>query len=173
MYCSEVEFPKMMRGGWNVREWLPNYQETLVLAMPATQVIQLVRTAVSFSLPRDPLEEPFWGWITENRFRISLKVKRANPYLPVIKGTLESTHSGSILFLQFQLLPTTRMFLLFWTLLIVFGSVVVAYQRDNGWYMLGGLAITAAIHAVVWGNFHLQRKISRERLLALLASDRA
>jgi hypothetical protein len=159
----------MWRKGWNVvREWLPNYRETLVLSLPGADVMARLRAAVSFSTPRDPLEEPFWGWITEDRFRISLKIARPNAYLPVIKGVLEPTRNGSILFLQFQLLPTTRLFLVFWTLFIVLATVVVTFQYQNAWYLAGGLLLAAAVHAIVWGNFHLQRKISRARLLSIL-----
>lgn len=160
-----------MRWEWNVREWLPNQRETLVVPLAADALLARLRTAVSFTLPRDPLDEPFWGWIKSNRFRISLKVKRPTPYMPVIVGSVEATRTGSILFLRYQLLPTTKVFLLFWTLLICLGSVFVAFQYQRGVYAAAGALILVFIHAVVWANFHLQRKIAREQLLALLARN--
>lgn len=153
-----------------MREWLPHHRETLVVALTADEVLLRLRAAVSFVLPRDPLDEPFWGWIKDNRFRISLKVKRPTPYMPVILGSVEATRNGSILFVRYQLLPTTRLFLIFWTLLIVLGAAVVAFQYQRGSYAAMGALLLVFIHAVVWGNFQLQRKIAREQLHALITT---
>lgn len=154
-----------------IRKWLPNHQETQVFAASAEEVMDRIRTGVTITLSRDPLDEPFWGWIRDNRFRITLRGRRPTPYVPVIMGTVEPTRSGAILFLRFHLLPTTRLFLVFWTLLILLGSVVVTFQYQRAYYALIGAAILTFLHAVAWGNFHLQRKIARERLLQMLQDD--
>lgn len=160
-----------MRGAFTIHEWLPTHRETQVFAVPAAELLDRLRSGVSFSLPRDPLEEPFWGWIRDNRFKISPKVRRPTPYMPVIVGTVEPTRTGAILFLRFQLLPTTRLFLVFWSLLITLGTAVVSFQYQRISYALGGVAMLIFIHAVVWGNFNLQRKIARERLMHMLKSE--
>lgn len=154
-----------------IRNWLPYHQETQVFAVSAEEVMGRIRTGVSGTHSRDPLDEPYGGWIRDNRFRITLRGSRPTPYVPVIMGTVEPTRTGALLFLRFHLLPTTRLFLVFWTLLILLGSVVVSFQYQRAYYALIGVAILAFLHAVVWGNFHLQRKIARERLLHMLQDD--
>lgn len=110
----------------------------------------------------------FNGWVKEERFRISLRVHRANNYLPLVAGEIESTSGGSILFVDYRLFPTTRMMLLLWTLLLILGSLISSYQTKNVLYLAGGAAAIVLIHAIVWSNFKLQLDITRKALHDLL-----
>lgn len=110
----------------------------------------------------------FNGWVKEERFRISLRVHRANNYLPLIAGEIESTSGGSILFVDYRLFPTTRMMLLLWTMLLILGSLIFSYQTKNVVILAGGTAAIVLIHAIVWSNFKLQLDITRKALHDLL-----
>lgn len=106
----------------------------------------------------------FNGWIKEDRFRISLRVHRANNYIPLVIGQIESTRSGSILLVDYKLFPTTRFLLLFWTIVLLFGSIFATYQTDNLLYLIGGVFFITLIYSIVRSNFMLQLKPTREAL---------
>ena len=145
---------------------LPAYHETIVLPHPAAEVYNTLAASTSNKpfIQSDEQVLFFNGWVKEGRFRLSLRVHRANHYLPLVFGQIESTSSGSILFIDYKLFPTTRLLLTFWTLLLLLGSVFSAYQTRNILYLGGGTAIIALIHTIVWSNFKLQLKPTRTAL---------
>jgi hypothetical protein len=149
---------------------LPSYHETLVLPKPAVEVCQLLAGATSNRpfLQPDETTLYFNGWVNEKRFRISLRVRRANHYLPLVKGKIESSSSGCILFIDYGLFPTIRLLLTLWTILLILGSLVVYYQTKNFFFLLAGLGIIAVIHGIVWSNFKLQLLPTRDAFLRLL-----
>jgi hypothetical protein len=113
----------------------------------------------------------FNGWVKEQRFRISHRVQRANNYLPLVVGEIESTSSGCILFIDYRLFPTMRMLLILWTILLTLGSLIFSYQTKNIVYLAGAVAAIGFIHAVVWSNFNLQLDITRKALHQLLIEN--
>ena len=149
---------------------LPAYHETMVLPKPAAEVYQILNSSTSHKTFIQPDEKKlfFNGWVREDRFRISLRQRRANHYTPLVIGQIESTTSGSLLFLDYKLFPTTRLLLTLWSILLVLGSVVVWFQTKNNWFLPGGLTIIASMHAIVWSNFKLQLKPTQEAIHHLL-----
>lgn len=149
---------------------LPSHHETIVLPQTAEAVFNKMHGATSNKPFMQPDERSlkFNGWVKEERFRISLRVHRANNYLPLVAGEIESTSGGSILFVDYRLFPTTRMMLLLWTLLLILGSLISSYQTKNVLYLAGGAAAIVLIHAIVWSNFKLQLDITRKALHDLL-----
>jgi hypothetical protein len=149
---------------------LPSHHETIVLPYSAETVFRKMYWATSDKPFLQPDEQnlKFNGWVKEHRFRISQRVHRANNYLPLVIGEIESTSSGCILFIDYKLFPTTRMLLVLWTILLVLGSLIFSYQTQNIAYLAGGFAAIALIHFVVWSNFNLQLDITRKALHQLV-----
>jgi hypothetical protein len=149
---------------------LPSDHETIVLPQTADSVFTKIYWATSDRPFLQPDEQKlmFNGWVKESRFRISLRVQRANNYLPLVAGTIEPTSSGCILFVDYRLFPTTRLMLVLWTILLTLGSLVFSYQTKNVIYLAAGVAAIGFIHAVVWSNFKLQLDITRKTLYKLL-----
>ena len=149
---------------------LPAHHETLVLPKPSEEVYQILSAATSHRLFVQPDEEKlfFNGWVKETRFRLSLRQRRANYYLPLVVGDIESTSSGSLIFLDYKLFPMTRLLLTLWTILLVLGSLTAWYQTKNILFLPGGLALILIIHVIVRSNFHLQLKPTQETLHQLL-----
>ena len=149
---------------------LPAHHETIVLAHPAKSIYEIIATATS-NKPFLQSEESklfFNGWVQENRFRLSLRGQRANHYLPLVIGHIESTSSGSILFIDYKLFPTTRLLLTLWTVLLTLGSIMASYQLKNMLYLGGGTAGIFLLYAIAWSNFLLQLKPTREAFHRLL-----
>lgn len=156
---------------------LPAHHETLVLPHQAEVMCKVIAAATSNKPFRQPDESTlsFNGWVKENRFRLSLRGQRANHYLPLVIGQIEATSSGSILFMDYKLFPTTRLLLTGWTVLLILGSLMASYQLKNIFYFLGGGCGIFLLHAIAWSNFRLQLKPTREvfhRLLSAFPSER-
>jgi hypothetical protein len=147
---------------------LPTHHETLVLPIGVEEVI--MRLSETTSNQVEPERKIYFnGWVKEDRFRISIRQRRPSNYIPIVKGDIEYTSRGSIIFMTYRLLPAVRLFLIFWTLLILSGSIFIGFQYANIVYPLSGLAILALIHLIVWSNFKLQLKLTRELILETLS----
>lgn len=150
---------------------LPNFRETLVLRWSARDILQRLTASTSnkpFLQPDEP-EWVFTGWIMPERFRISLRSRRQNHYLPLVIGQIEESSSGTILLLRYTLFPTMRLLLQLWTLLIILGSLFLSYQYRELWIPLGGVLILAAIYLIAWSNFFIQLKQTREAFHRIVA----
>lgn len=149
---------------------LPAHHETIVLPHPAESMNDIIAAATSNKPFRQSDESKlfFNGWVQENRFRLSLRGQRANHYLPLVIGHIESTSSGCILFIDYKLFPTTRLLLTLWTVLLTLGSIMASYQLKNMLYLGGGGAGILLLYAIAWSNFRLQLKPTREAFHRLL-----
>lgn len=148
---------------------LPSHDETLVLPLRAEEVInrfsRVTRNDLTAVQDKSIL---FSGWVKEDRFRISLKVSRPNNFLPLIKGRIESTSSGCLIFIDYHLFPTTKLFVSLWLLLTCLFAIVIGFQYSSLWYSLGGLTIAICIYLITWSNFNLQLNLARKELLKVL-----
>ncbi len=148
---------------------LPSHDETLVLPLSAEEVF-----AKFSSVTRNDLAAVqdksilFSGWVKADRFRVSVKINRPNNFLALIKGRIESTSSGSLVFLEYQLFPTTRLLVTFWLLFTLLFTAIVSFQFSSYFYLFSGLAVGVGIYLITWSNFKIQRNIAREILLRIL-----
>ena len=148
---------------------LPSRDETLVLPLSADEVFtRFSRVARNDLTDAQDKSILFSGWVKQDGFRISLKVSRPNNFLTLVKGRIEPTSSGCLIFIHYQLFPTTKLFVNFWLLLTCLFSIAVGFQYSSFWYALGGLAIAICIYLITWSNFNLQLNIARAELLKVL-----
>ena len=153
---------------------LPRYYETFVLVRYPDEVIGAISkvTTGRLLLQNKTSEEfLFSGWAQKYKFRIALKVNRPNSFLPLAIGKAEKTSSGCLLFVTYQLFPSMRMFLIFWSLLLLIIGLVAAHQYHSVIYFIAAMPLLAFIYWVVWSNFNIQLKFTREAILKIL-SDR-
>ncbi len=152
-----------------MRSLLPSHYETLVLPLSAQEIFNRFSkvTKNDFASIQDK-SILFSGWVKEDRFRISLKVNRPNNFLALIKGRIESTSSGSLVFLDYQLFPTTKLFVTFWLLFALLFTAIVSFQFSSTWYLFSGLTVAVGIYWITWSNFNIQFKIAREIILKIL-----
>jgi hypothetical protein len=147
---------------------LPAYHETIVLPLAAEVVFERLASRTSNQLPLTS-EILFSGWVQADRFRISLRQRRPGNYAPIISGQIETTSSGCILFVDYKLMPSMRVFIVFWTMLLILGSLIAGLQFKNIAYTLTGFAFISFIYWVAWSNFKLQIKPAHKALLSLFS----
>jgi hypothetical protein len=152
---------------------LPQDSETFVVSRKAHEVqIVLAQASVSENLVqnrKEHVEKLFVGWVKENKFQLSIRPKRPNSFLPVMKGKMESTSTGSILFVTYNLFPSTRLYLSFWSLFSVITGIILFFQLSTVYVPVATIGVLVSIHYIAWANFKMQVRISRDILLKSLS----
>ena len=151
--------------------FLPHHYETFVLTQPSLDVIQKIHKLTTTKMllqNQEGAQFRFSGWVRENAFRISLKISRPNNYIPLVVGRVETTSTGSIVFVNYKLFPVTKMFLLFWSFFTVLAGFITSYQYQSFLYLGISIIILGVIHWVTWSNFYIQLKHTRQTLLEVL-----
>jgi len=158
-----------------VKRLFPFSQETVVTSFDSEEVY---RRLWSVTEPTGDEEwEPdvdedqllFNGHVDKNTFRLSRKVKRANNFLPLMRGRVESTSLGSIVFIRYRLFLWTLSFLIFWSILTtLFALYFLIYEKiyiNAAFSILLGLAN----YVIAVLNFRKQVRISSSALREVLA----
>ncbi len=105
----------------------------------------------------------FYGRIYEEKktFVVTKKLIHTHTFLPIIYGKIETTHEGSVLLLEYKLLPATLFFLFF----NIIASLLISclfFSTSNyqgGWIALSFAALS---YIITTFNFHLQVKDSHK-----------
>lgn len=150
---------------------LPSFHETLVLPRKAKDTISrlLVSTSDKPFMQPDEAHLVFTGWVRQDRFRISLRSRRHNHFLPLVAGTIDGTNSGCLLSLTYRLFPLTRFLLMGWTCLLLMGGLAAVTVLDNLPVALVVVGILLVIHAVTRSNFTIQLRLTREAIHRIVA----
>jgi hypothetical protein len=153
---------------------LPLSRETIVSSYDAKKLSQRLWKATN------PIKGETWmpdvredellfnGWVKSGRFRLSRKVNRANNFLPVINGRIESSSMGSIVFVRYSLFIWTLSFLIFWSVLTsLFALYFFVYEKI---YInaIFSLLLGVANYVIAVLNFHKQVRISSQTLHKVL-----
>jgi hypothetical protein len=146
---------------------LPNDSETIVVAYSADEATQRVFIGLEQSEKR-PFGNGFSGTVNRDHFRLSVRLRRQHPFMPLVIGRIESTKKGAIIFIEYSLFPATRLLLLFWTVVIPVVAFTTWLRFENYWILLGGVGILLFVFAIAWANFRIHLKITRELLYQML-----
>jgi hypothetical protein len=158
-----------------VKSLFPFSQETVVTSYNKTEVYLRLWSVTEPT--GDEEWEPdvdedqllFNGRVDTDTFRLSRKVKRANNFLPQMRGRVESTSLGSIVFIRYRLFLWTLSFLIFWSILTtLFALYFLIYEKIyiNAAFSLS-LGLANYVIAVL--NFRKQVRISSSALREVLA----
>ena len=150
---------------------LPSYRETLVSNRATKDVLQRLAVSTStkpFLQPDEP-ELVFTGWVLDDRFRISLRTRRANHYLPLVIGRAETTSTGSILLLRYTLFPTIQLLLKLWTVLIGLGVAISTYEHKTIYALWIASGILFLVYFVVWSNFRMHLATTKETIRRIVS----
>lgn len=112
----------------------------------------------------------FTGYVLSDRFRVSLKITKPNNFLPLVKGTIESSSSGSIVFMTYSLFPSTKVFMIFWLLFSLVAGLLVTHQQSL-YLVTIPIVIITLILWVAWANFRIQVRLTREAFRQIFAVD--
>ena len=153
--------------------FFPNHSEVLVSTLSKEEILarlEMVTKSANF-LDYDTVKnngQLFNGTLEKDRFRISLMIKKADSFLPLIKGKLDSTPSGSILFLEYSLFPGSVFFLGFWTAVSVLLGLVFGFLVEKPVFALVSFVVGIGNYWFAWNHFKRKIKISQEIFLGLL-----
>lgn len=144
----------------------PARDETIVLPYDYQKV--MLKIVQHLDVEGNIPYKAFNGWVKNDRFKISQKVKRPDNYIPLVTGKIESTSKGSILFLKYRLIYSTRMFLIFWSVLLILLTLFFGIQYKAYLYSTIALSLGIVNYLIVYFNFKKKVKISHELLLKVL-----
>src|SRR5690554_3201905 len=144
----------------------PNHSEILVSSFSCEEVarkIAAVTQRVNYMDLRDyAVNSPqFNGQVGQNCFQLSLVIKRANTFLPLIRGKMEPTKSGCILFLNYFLFPSAVMLLAFWSLITLLMTLFFIFYDRQWAYALACLAACLGNFGFSWVYFKSKLKESQ------------
>lgn len=147
---------------------LPQSSRTLVTILTPDEVYQRLRDATTRQLLMQnkvvTQRVAFVGAVLPDQFSISLKVSRPNSFLPLIKGRLEPTQSGCLIFMKAFLFPSTRTYLIFWLLFVLVAGAIVTRQYESFLVLAVPLILDLAILWISWANFKMQLRLTMRAL---------
>lgn len=111
----------------------------------------------------------FTGWVLDDRFRISLRTRRANHYLPLVIGRAETTSTGSILLLRYTLFPTIQLLLKLWTVLIALGVAISTFQHKTIYALWIASGMLFLMYFIVWSNFRMHLASTKETIRRIVS----
>lgn len=151
----------------------PSHSEILVSSMSKEEVLQKLGKVtkninyLDFEANKEDTYK-FNGTIQEDGFSISLIIKKADSFLPLIKGRIESTKTGIILFLDYSLFPGSVFFLAFWSVICISLSALFSYFIPKPELATGIFLVGALNYWFAWAHFKQKIKISQELFYKLL-----
>lgn len=146
-------------------KYLPHHSEVLVSSMHCEDVIsrldQVTRDVdyLSHTLSRKGEEHLFNGKVNEDSFRLSMVVKRADSFLLLIKGHIESTHAGCIIFLDYQLFPGSTFFMVFWSIVTLALAIFFLFIQEEPVFSLISFGVGVGNIMFAWSHF--KRKVKQ------------
>ena len=102
-------------------KFFPSAQETRLIPVNQDELIdrfqQYIKPINANDTRVENKEYLFNGLWNDDEFSISLKLKVANNFIPIIHGKYMDSDEGILIQLKYGLFPATRKLLLFWTAL--------------------------------------------------------
>jgi hypothetical protein len=148
---------------------LPYQNSILVLPFTAEELAIKLRQKVKPLSEDEYLSQTsddmfgFNGWVKNNKFRLSRRIKHAENFLPLIAGRIEATSKGSIVFITYRLFPSTLFFMSFLCLAVIVAALFFLLAED--WLTSGFLLlITMGIYSISVLDFNQKVKISKSLL---------
>ena len=145
---------------------LPFDTETLVSALSKEEVLShlnRVTKEVNYLDPRTKAKGGilFNGLIGQNGFRISKVVDRADTFLPLIMGKIETTPRGCILFINYRLFPGALFFIAFWSILLLAFTAFFCFLIPN--YSYASICFTLGVVNYVLAMYFFNRQVKASR----------
>ena len=139
----------------------PAITETLVLPLDAGEVERRIGEGIK--------NEKFNGGVYPGSFSLSARLVRPPQFQPIVRGRIESSSRGTLVFLRYELLPATRMLLIFVSVLLLAGAVGAIFAGADPLYTLFAIAMIIVFRAVALTNIRLHRDPVRRNLLEILS----
>lgn len=156
---------------------LPLKDETIVLALTAEEVEEVLwfhtyPVEEGALMPEKPeIDFLFNGWVRHKKFKLSKKIRSPENFLPIIKGRIEETSLGSLVFVQYSLFFSSNFFLIFWTFVTLFLSIFFIAFYDMMLYSAIAFGLGVSNYVIALANFNIQVKKSSKVLHKVLNGE--
>lgn len=153
---------------------LPLKDETIVLTLTAEEVEEVLwfhtyPVKEGALMPEKPeIEFLFNGWVRNNKFKLSRKVRSPENFLPIIHGRIEETSLGSLVFVQYSLFFSSNFFLVFWSVVTLLLTIFFIVFHDMVLYGAIAFGVGVSNYIIALANFNIQVKKSSQLLLKVL-----
>lgn len=153
--------------------FFPSQSEVLVSSLSKEVVLANLQEVtkqvnyLDYDLKQDQ-EFQFNGKIEKDQFHISLLIQKADSFLPLIKGKIEDTPMGCILFLTYRLFPSSTFFLGFWSLVTLGLTLFFGLVQQQTVYAILSLSFGIFNYLFAWLHFKRKIKISQDIFHQLL-----
>lgn len=127
-----------------------------ILVLPFTEKYAQDKVLSELAIPPGSEKKSFSGWIEGNTFELTRHLNRPDNYSPIIKGVIDASSKGIIIFLNYKLMFSTRLFLTLWTVILIFFMFFFYFKYDA--HLYGAISLLMAIinYLVVYLNFKKQ-----------------
>ncbi|WP_200975441.1 hypothetical protein [Echinicola sp. 20G] len=148
-------------------KYLPHHTEVLVSSMTCEEVITRLYHVtqevdyLSHPSSQSDNEQLFNGKVEETTFRLSKVVTRADSFLPLIKGNIEPTRTGCIIFLDYSLFPGSAFFMIFWSVITLAMGIFFFFAAGQPVFGLVSLAVGVGNVLFAWSHF--KRKVKQSQ----------
>jgi hypothetical protein len=157
----------------------PKYSEVLVSPFSCEEVIrkiELVTKSVDYLDYPINREDKFRfnGRIDNRQFRLSLIIRQADSFLPLIHGKIEPIKNGCLLFLSYSLFPSSIFFLAFWGVVTFLMALFFIFYQNQWLYAAFCLLAGAGNFLFAWSYFKTKLKQSQvifHEMLSLQEKD--
>jgi hypothetical protein len=146
----------------------PSVNETLVFTRSREEIYLLLIRAINNPVAHDGIPKTLKGWVEDDRFELTITLRRQHLFMPLVRGRIEQTSKGSLVFLEYVLFPGTRLLITFWTVIIPIVSVVIGYKYDHYWVVSSFLFFIVIMHWVARVNFNLHLASTKKILHEIL-----
>lgn len=146
----------------------PLESETLVVSLNSEEIVQRLSEGINTTRIDRGSPASFNGWVEDGRFELTVRLRRQQIFFPMVRGRIEKTSKGSLIFLTYKLFPGTRLLISFWTVVLPVVAIYLTAQYNN--YLIGIICIlfVAVVHIVARANFRLHLAGTRSILHRLL-----
>ena len=139
----------------------PSITETLVLPLEANEVEHRIGEGIE--------NRKFIGVVARGRFSLSAYLVRPPQFQPMVRGRIESSSRGSLVFLRYELMPATKILLGFVSVLLLGFTIGAAIEKSAPFYPLSAIAMVFVFRAVAFTNIRIHRTPVRQNLLDILS----
>lgn len=144
---------------------LPLHTEILVSSLKCGEVVRrldAVTRDVNFLDVEDyHSEKKFNGKVNSDHFHLSLEVDSGDSFLPLIKGKIEPTKAGCIIFLEYKLFPGSIFFLYFWMIVTTLMGLFFLFVEQEWLFSMLSFGVGIGNLAFAWSHFN--RKVIKSQ----------
>ena len=146
--------------------FFPSKSEFLILPLTRDEIQRKLQQELTLS--KNAQSQRFVGWIEGDKFQISMKLSRPNNYVPLMIGSIDSSSKDSIIFLKYQLMFSTKLFLGLWSIILLFLAFFFSLKFHEHLYALIAFVLGVINYLIVYYNFRKQLKISHDLFVQMM-----